>query len=91
MRVEWDSNEAAANLAKHGVAFEEAGTVFEDPYFLVFEDPDHSIGEYRYLMIGRSAPGRLLIVAYTERGDAIRIISAREATRRERKTYEEEG
>lgn len=85
-----DTEKAAANLAKHGVAFDEAATVFDDPYFLVFEDPDHSIGEYRYLIIGRSEGRRLLLAAYTERGDVIRVISAREATRRERKAYEEE-
>ena len=89
MVFEWDTNKAATNLAKHGVSFDEAKTVFDDPLYIDFYDPDHSDDEYRYIMIGMSAQNRLLLVAYTERGDLIRLISAREATRVERKAYEQ--
>ena len=89
MAYEWDSNKAVTNLAKHGVSFEEAKTVFDDPLYVDFYDPDHSYDEHRYIMIGMSAQNRLLLIAYTERGDSIRLISAREATRRERKAYEQ--
>ena len=90
MRFDWDPDKANANRSKHGVSFEEARTVFEDDLFVVFGDPDHSEGENRYLIMGQSTEGRLLVVAYTERGRRIRLISAREATRRERRAYEEE-
>lgn len=70
------------------MSFEEAKTVFDDPLYIDFYDPDHSDGEDRYIMMGMSRQSRLLLVAYTERGDGIRLISAREATRAERKTYE---
>jgi uncharacterized protein len=86
----WDPRKAQRNLAKHEVSFDEAVTVFEDEFFLVFADPDHSMAEIRFIIMGRSEQGRLLVVAYTERSDAIRIISAREATRSERKVYAEE-
>jgi len=89
MAFEWDSNKAATNLAKHGVSFEEAKTVFDDPLYIDFYDLDHSDDEHRYIMIGMSEQNRLLLVAYTERGDVIRLISAREATRAERKAYEQ--
>jgi len=89
MAFEWDTNKAATNLAKHGVSFDEAKTVFDDPLYIDFYDPDHSDDEYRYIMIGMSAQNRLLLVAYTERGDLIRLISAREATRVEKKAYEQ--
>ena len=89
MNFEWDENKAAVNLKKHGVSFDEAKTVFDDPLYIDFYDPDHSEGEYRYIMIGMSMQNRLLLVAYTERGDAVRLISAREATRAERKAYEQ--
>lgn len=89
MVFEWDTNKAATNLAKHGVSFDEAKTVFDDPLYIDFYDPDHSDDEYRYIMIGMSAQNRLLLVAYTERGDLIRLISAREATRVEKKAYEQ--
>jgi uncharacterized DUF497 family protein len=89
-RFEWDPAKAAHNLAKHGVPFEEAQTAFDDGLFLAFEDPNHSEGERRYLLMGQSSRGRLLVVSYTERRDRIRVISAREATRRERKAYEED-
>ena len=90
VRFEWDPEKAAHNLSKHGVSFEEAGTVFQDALFVVFKDPDHSIGEQRSIILGQSSEGRLLVVAYTERRRTIRLISAREATRRERRAYEEE-
>jgi uncharacterized DUF497 family protein len=89
MEFEWDESKAAVNLSKHGVAFEEAKTVFNDPLYIDFYDPDHSHDERRYLIIGESRQGRLLLVSYTERGNVIRLISAREATRTERKVYEE--
>lgn len=90
MRFEWDPEKASRNLAKHGVTFEEAQDVFVDNLFVTFADPDHSEGEGRYLILGRSGSGRLLVVSYTESGRTIRLISAREATRRERRAYEEE-
>jgi len=86
---EWDQEKAASNLEKHGVAFEEAATVFDDPLYIDFYDPDHSIDEHRYLIIGRSTADRLLIVSYTERDEVVRLISAREVTSSERTTYEE--
>jgi len=86
---EWEETKAAANLAKHKVAFEEAATVFEDDLSLTGRDPDHSVGEHRYVTFGLSAKKRILLVAHTERGGKIRIISARLATRAERKLYEE--
>lgn len=89
MTFDWDEAKAAANLAKHGVGFDEAATVFDDPLYVDFYDPEHSIEERRYLMIGTSRQGRLLIVSYTERSDGIRVISARELTSSERKIYEE--
>jgi len=88
MEFEWDESKAAANLANHGVSFEEAATVFDDPLLVDFYDPDHSDEEHRYLIIGESRRGNLLVVSYTER-PKIRIISARHATRSERKAYEE--
>lgn len=90
MQFEWDPRKAAHNLNKHGVPFEEARTVFDDDRFLVYSDPDHSLEEDRLLIIGRSSRGRLLFVAYTERAESVRLISAREATRRERRDYEQE-
>ena len=89
MEYELDEGKATANLSKHGVAFEEAKTVFNDPLYVDFYDPDHSYGEHRYIIIGESHQGRLLVVSYTERGDVIRLISAREATRTEQKAYEQ--
>jgi uncharacterized DUF497 family protein len=90
VQFEWDPIKDAHNRAKHGVSFDEAKTVFEDTLFICFADPSHSQGEARYLMLAQSHQGRLLVVAYTERGGALRLISAREATRRERKRYEED-
>jgi uncharacterized DUF497 family protein len=88
LQFEWDPDKAAANLSKHGVAFEEAATVFGDSLSLTAYDPDHSADEHRYITMGTSVDGRLLIVSHTDRGDRIRIISARKATPRERKAYE---
>jgi uncharacterized DUF497 family protein len=88
LRFEWDEAKARSNLAKHGVSFEEAASVFGDPLALTFADPDHSLGEKRWLTFGVSSSDRLLVVAHAERGRSIRIISAREATRHERGIYE---
>jgi uncharacterized DUF497 family protein len=89
MWFEWNESKAEQNLSKHGVSFEEAKTVFDDPLYVDFYDPDHSGNEERYLIVGESNRGRLLIVSYTERGDSMRLISAREVTRSEREAYEE--
>jgi hypothetical protein len=90
IRFEWDPEKARSNIEKHGVSFEEASTVFYDDLAKIDDDPDHSIGEHRELIFGRSAGGRFLLVSFTERGDAIRIIHARVAAKRERKKYEED-
>ena len=89
LTFEWDSRKARSNLAKHGVGFEEASTIFGDPLSLTILDPEHSLSEERYITMGRAFTGKLLVVVHTERGDNIRIISARPASRRERKFYEE--
>lgn len=89
LRFEWDENKAQSNLAKHGVSFEEASTVFGDPLSLTIPDPAHSQAENRSIVLGQSHQRKLLVVVHTERGDNIRIISARLASRRERKNYEE--
>lgn len=89
MEFEWNPNKAALNLEKHGVSFQEAATVFNDPLSVTFPDPDHSVGENRYVIIGISRFGQLLVVAHTDRGEKVRIISARRATRLERRFYEE--
>ena len=88
MRFEWDEEKAARNLAKHNISFEEAATVFGDPLSDTFDDPDHSVEEQRFLIIGTSQQGRILIVAHTDDGEVVRIISAREPTRGEKDTYE---
>ena len=88
LTFEWDSRKARSNLAKHGVGFQEASTIFGDPLSLTIPDPEHSLSEERYITVGRAFSGKLLVVVYTERGDNIRIISARRASRRERKFYE---
>lgn len=90
MLFDWDENKAKSNLDKHGISFDEAKSVFEDPLFLIFADIDHSINERRFIIMGESTQDRLLVVAYTERGDATRLISARLATPKERKAYESE-
>jgi uncharacterized DUF497 family protein len=89
MDFEWDPEKAASNLAKHGVAFHEAATVFDDPMAVTYFDPDHSDDEERFLTFGHSNQGKLLVVSHTDRNDHTRIISARRATRKERKQYEE--
>jgi uncharacterized DUF497 family protein len=85
----WDKKKAAANLRKHGVSFEEAATAFGDPLSLTIPNPDHSIDEDRFVLMGESSKGRLLAVAHTEQSDTIRIINARPVTPGERKAYEE--
>ena len=89
LSFEWDARKAKSNLAKHGVSFEEASTVFGDPWSLTIPDPVHSQVEARAIVLGQSHRRKLLVVVHTERGDNIRIISARRASRRERKSYEE--
>ncbi len=86
---EWDEAKARVNQQKHGVSFDEAATVFADPLAAIFADPDHSHDEVREILVGHSDRNRLLIVSFTERGAAVRIISARVATPRERKDYED--
>ena len=86
---EWDAEKAAANEQKHGVSFAEAAMLFADPLAAIFDDPEHSAEELREIILGHSGRERLLVVSFTEREGAIRIISAREATRRERRDYEE--
>jgi hypothetical protein len=88
-RFEWHARKAKANRAKHKVTFEEAATVFGDPLGRIADDPRHSEGEERSVLLGDSNRRRLLVVMFTERGEAIHLISARRATRRERKEYEE--
>ena len=89
LEFEWDSRKAALNLKEHGVSFDEATTVFRDTLSISIADPDHSHSEDRFVDIGMSHRGQLLVVSYTERKDRIRIISARLPTRAERKSYEE--
>jgi len=86
---EWHKEKAAANFKKHKVSFEEAKTVFDDPLSITIFDPDHSINEERYIDIGMSSNGQILIVTYTERHSNIRLISCRKATSFERKQYEQ--
>jgi uncharacterized DUF497 family protein len=89
-QFEWDAEKAAANLRKHDVSFAEAVTAFGDPLSVLLPDPDHSVGEERYLVLGMSSKGRLVVVAFVERPPRTRIITARLATRRERQDYEED-
>lgn len=91
MNFEWDPRKAATNRRKHGVSFHEAATVFGDPLALTYNDPDHSISEQRFITLGASNVGRLLIIAHADRGENIRIISARKATPRERNQYEQDN
>lgn len=86
---EWDTAKAKRNLGKHGVSFDEASTVFADPLALLMSDPDHSIEEERHVLLGMSNRSRLLVVAFAERPPRTRLISARRATRRERRQYED--
>lgn len=89
MRFEWDPAKAEENLRKHGVSFDEASSVFEDPLGITYPDPDHSDDEQRLITFGYSSSSRLLVVSNTERADTLRIINARPATRSEQKIYEE--
>ncbi|HEY9658064.1 MAG TPA: BrnT family toxin [Allocoleopsis sp.] len=91
MEFEWDQDQskAASNLKKHGVSFEEAKTVFDNPLAVIFDDEAHSVDEQREIIIGHSRQNRLLLVAFTERFGKVRIISARLATRQEREDYEQ--
>ncbi|HEX8072048.1 MAG TPA: BrnT family toxin [Pyrinomonadaceae bacterium] len=89
--VIWDEGKHGSNRAEHEISFPEAATVFTDPLAAVIDDPDHSFDERRFLIVGETAGGRLLVVSYTERGGKIRIISARRATPKERRNYEEGG
>ena len=89
MDFAWDDAKAALNESKHGVCFTEAMTVFADLLSLTGDDPDHSDDKDRFLTMGMSATGRLLLVSHTDRGEKVRIISVREANRRERKDYED--
>ena len=88
MQFEWDRKKAKKNLKKHKVSFDEAMTVFYDSLSATFDDPDHSVDEQRLITVGYSSHGRLLVVSHTERGNAIRIISARTATSHERRKHE---
>ena len=90
MEFEWDTNKVTVNLSRHSISFDEAKTVFQDPFYIVFDDPDHSFEENRCIAIGQSGQNRLLFISYTERENAVRLISARRATRSERELYEEE-
>ncbi len=89
MEFEWDADKAKGNLKKHRVSFDEAKTVFADPFAITIGDPKHSIKEHRFIDTGMSADGKVLVVSYTERERKIRIISSRKATKSERKIYEE--
>ncbi|MDE3058218.1 MAG: BrnT family toxin [Bacteroidota bacterium] len=89
LKFEWDKSKARLNFKKHNVTFEEAATVFYDPLGRIGEDVLHSYNEFRDVVVGCSTKGRLLIVSYTERGDKIRIVNARKATKHERSDYEE--
>lgn len=89
LRFDWDPDKAEANEAKHGVRFSEAATAFGDPLSITVPDPAHSVGEARFILVGLSYLGRLVVVAHAETNDSIRIISARLATKAERRTYEQ--
>ena len=88
LRFEWDERKAAANAAKHGISFVEAATAFGDPLSITIEDLGDFDAEQRFVLLGTTHNGKLVVVVHTERGDSIRIISARRATRREREQYE---
>jgi len=89
MKFEWDPDKSEANLKKHGISFHDASTVFGDPLAITFNDPDHSIGEHRFLTFGLSRTNQLLAIVHTERRGNTRIISARRATKQERDIYED--
>jgi uncharacterized protein len=86
---EWDAEKAASNEEKHGLTFEEVSTAFGDPLSITIDDPDHSADEARFLLLGMTHTGRLVVVVHTDCDDAIRLISARLATPRERRSYEQ--
>lgn len=88
MKFTWDAKKAQINLKKHGVSFDEALGVFSDPFAETIADPDHSVGEHRFVTLGRTINGKLVAVSHTDEDNVVRIISAREATRYERKSYE---
>ncbi len=88
MKFEWDEAKKISNLEKHGISFEEAKTIFDNPLAVIFDDPYHSIGEIREIIVGHSSKNHLLVVAFTERTGVIRIVSARLANRREANDYE---
>jgi uncharacterized DUF497 family protein len=89
LKFEWDRKKAESNLSKHRVSFQEALKVFGDPLARIFDDEDHSVEEQREIIIGHSVKGRLLVVCFIAQEDSVRVFSARKATRRERKDYEE--
>jgi hypothetical protein len=89
MRFEWDPEKARRNLAKHGVSFDDASSAFADPLSLTIDDPDHSQGEHRLILLGETYSGKLVVVAHLADDETVRIISARLAERHERRTYEE--
>jgi hypothetical protein len=89
MEFEWDPKKAEANKRKHGISFHEAATIFGDPLAITFVDPDHSLDEVRYLTFGLSRFNQMMVVSHTQRGEKLRIISARLMTRQERNIYEE--
>jgi uncharacterized DUF497 family protein len=89
LRFVWDERKAATNRRKHGITFTEAATAFADPLSVTIPDPDHAGNEERFILIGQTRRMHIVVVAHVERGDVIRIISARPATRRERSVYEE--
>ena len=91
MQFEWDVEKAEINLKKHKIGFEEAKSVFGDPFSITVDDPDHSKAEQRFIDIGKSVSGKLLVVIYTERGNKTRIISSRKATLAERRKYEKQS
>ena len=89
LQFEWDTKKARANKRKHGITFEEASTIFDDLLSITIHDPAHSVGEDRFITVGTSVTDRLIVVVHTERGDTIRIINARNATRNEKRQYEQ--
>jgi len=91
VNFEWNPGKARQNRRKHRVSFPEAATVFGDPLAVTYLDPDHSVSEQRFLTVGMSSASRVLIVAHADRGESVRIISARKTTRREREHYEEKN
>jgi len=91
LSFQWDEDKARTNLVKHGISFTEATTVFGDPLSVTIPDPEHSQAEDRFIILGHSHQQRFLVVVFTERGDSIRVISARRASRRERRDYEEDS